>query len=720
MIVLGTKPAQHDACFAVVRDGEPLFVYEQERFNRVKHGMSSHLAVLFDALAEHSIKPADIDLVTNCIDPGLLGERKEQVRTFLRGSAVARMDAYLDWRIPTWRRVLVAAGFPEDRVIDIRHHLCHCAGVYFSSPFDAAAILSVDGSGETETAMMAYGSQQQIKVLRTTGHPQSVGHFYQAATFWLGWGFGEEGKTMALAAYGDPTRHRDQLEEFITIDADGEFRFALSSDSGDCRFATEDLVECVFERLFGPSRVGGEPLSKLHKDVAAAVQAVCEKVMVNCARFLHSATGARNLLVTGGVGLNSVSNGMIMRMGLFDRVVAYPQANDTGTALGGALYTYHRLAPSARKRSWHMVHAYWGRHVDVENAETAAHKYGVRGSKVPRVHAVAADLLAAGKIVGWIQGRSEIGPRALGNRSILGNPTVPGIKDLINAEIKHRENWRPFAPSVLREDLSEYFDTEQELPYMTVVAPVRDKWRDLLESVCHIDGTARVQSVTKTSNPLFWDLLTSFKSRTGIGVLLNTSFNDRGEPLVDTCEQAMRLYQGSSMDALCIGDWLFTEKDSSVQPPPFAAYYENFKKLPSKGLFLLSCRGCMPADMLRHLREVCPSLEIAAEVSSEIDGLSHKDRVLKEHRPVSGQGTLEDYDGILCYVDRPADRIIFDKDLYYSSIANLSRHVMETVGVPVYWIDSTGDVTPARDVLYVHHQDFESPIPSSYRRFWSE
>jgi carbamoyltransferase len=718
MIILGTKPAQHDACFALVRDGEPLFIYEQERFNRVKHGMSSHLSVLFDALAEHSISPRQIDLVTNCINPALLGERKQQVRRFLDGPAVGEMDAYLDWRLPTWRQVLLAAGFPAERVIDVRHHVCHCAGVYYSSPFNDAAILSLDGSGETETAMMAHGSGRDIKILRTTDHPQSIGLFYQAATYWLGWGFGEEGKTMALAAYGDPNRFRKRVETFVEVDGDGNFRFVPLESTRDCRFTSEELVKYFFSRYFGPARPPEEPLSRLHMDVAAGVQAVCEKVMMNSARFLRRETGAEHLLLTGGVGLNSVSNGLIMRAGLFDRVVAYPQANDTGTALGGALYAYHQFVPASERRSWHMVHGYWGKRIDTDNVELAARKYGLQGVRTINVHETAADLLAAGNIVGWVQGRSEIGPRALGNRSILGNPTVPGVKDMINAGIKHREHWRPFAPSVLREDLAEYFEADQDLPYMTIVAPIREKWRGPLESVGHVDGTARVQTVTEESNPLFHALLTAFKRRTGLGVLLNTSFNDRGEPLVQTCDQALRLYAASAMDAVCIGDHVFTEKTATAKPAPFAAYFHNFDKLPDTRLLLLRSEGRMTAAMLQHLLRVRPCLKIAADACHALDVLPGPERSRPHIVRRLSANLQADYDAVVCYVNRPADRFIFDRDLYYSEVAELSRHVMDTACMPVYWIDATGDVTPARDVLYVHHEQVKCSLPSSYERYW--
>lgn len=700
MIILGTKPVQHDACFVLLRDGEPLFIYEQERFNRVKHGMSSGLTVLFEALNEHSITPSQIDLVTNCIDPALLEARKAQTRAFLDDRAADETARYLDWRLPTWHRSLVAAGFPEDRVVSIRHHVCHVAGVYYASPFKDAAVLSVDGSGETETAMLAHGAENDITVLRTTPHPQSLGHLYQAATFWLGWGFGEEGKTMALASYGDSRNCRERLDDFIHVDADGDFRFVPGDERSGSRFTPVELMADVFARLFGPPRSNGEPLTQLHKNVAAAVQEICQDVMMRSARFLKAATGSDVLLLTGGVALNSVSNGLIMRSGLFDRVVVYPQANDSGTALGGALYAHYQWGRPGPRRVWQMTHPYWGMNIDIHNVGTAAAKFGQRGSRRKDIVEAAAELLAAGRTVGWVQGRSEVGPRSLGNRSVLGNPMTEGIKQRINDGIKHRENWRPFAPSVLREDLSTYFEADQDLPYMTVVAPLRKEWQDRLASVGHVDGTARVQTVTRESNPRFHALLQAFKKRTGVGVLLNTSFNDRGEPLVQTCEQALRLYTTSEMDVLCIEDWLFTQKEPSAAAEPFAPHLDNFEKLPSGRLLLWQGETPLPAAMHEHLLRVRPGLQDTAR------------------RPEQSEDLRASWDAVVHYVDRPADAFIFDQEVYDSEAAVVSRRIMEKVGLPVYWIDDRGDVVPARDVLYVHHENARCPVPSSYERYW--
>jgi predicted NodU family carbamoyl transferase len=701
-IVLGTKPGQHDACFALVRDGEPLFIYEQERFNRVKHGMSSHLAVLFEALEEHSIAPRDIDLVTNCMDPGRLPERRRQVRRYLSGPAATAMDDHLAWRLPTWHRLLEAAGFGPERVVDLRHHICHAAGVYYASPYDDAAILSVDGSGETETALLAHGRRGEIQVLRTIPHPHSLGHFYQAATFWLGWGFGEEGKTMALAAHGDPGRWRKSLDEIIEVDEQGRFRFADVDGGRSFPYTSRGLADTVFTRAFGPGRRDDEELSELHKDVAAGVQQICEEVMLRSARFLRGETGAKVLLLAGGVGLNSVSNGLILESGLFDQVVAYPQANDAGTALGGALHAHHHLGGAPRRR-WHMTHACWGREIDRHDLDRAARHHGVRGAQVDDVVGVAAEILASGRIVGWVQGRAEIGPRALGNRSILADPLAPGIKDRVNERVKHRETWRPFAPSVLREDLAEYFDADHDLPYMTVVVRVRAAWRGRLSSVCHVDGTARVQTVTRESNPRFHALLVAMKQRTGLGMLLNTSLNDRGEPLVQTCDQALELFLRSEMDALVLGDHVFVDKPATADVPDFSPHRWNFAKLPRTPLLFVADAPTPATERtLSRLRDLHPRVEMA-------DGWA------------AATALAGDFGGVVHLSEHSADEFAFDPAVYGSKTADLSRALMEETGTPVLWIDRYGDVVPMQDVLYVHHSQDERrrcPVASTYDRYW--
>lgn len=721
MIVLGAKGGEHDACFALVKDGQPLFVYEQERFNRVKHGMSSDITVLFEGLADHGIAPADVDVVANCGDPALLEERLRQVRGYLSGEAYERAAANARWRHPTFRRILTAAGFPEDRIQDVRHHVCHVSSVFYASPYSDAAVLSLDCSGEADTAMLAHCSTSGgIKILETVGLPHSLGRFYEAITRWLGWGFGEEGKTMALAAYGDLTRYRDKMSEVLHVDEYGFFEFAAELADGVFSYSTSELVEQVLESVFGPRRQRDDDLQQRHMDVAAAAQHLCERVMIRLAATLRKRTGSNTLLLTGGVASNSVGNGAIRSAGIFANVVVYPQVTDAGTALGSALYAFHHRSPRRTELAprWEMKHPFLGRDLDMARVHEAAAAAGVEGYQCEDPTVAAAERLAAGQIVGWVQGRSEVGPRALGNRSILGNPLVPGIKTRINSDVKHREDWRPFAPSVLEEDQRLYFDADESLPYMTVVAPIRPEWRARLTSVSHIDGTARIGSVRESFNPLFYRLIREFKKQTGVGMVLNTSFNDRGEPLVQTCEQALRLFVSSGMDVVLIGDWLFEDK-SKARPSEFDPLAVNCRRLAKKPTLVVANwdlhRAQRVVEVLSEERvapvlAVCAGTE-AAELRFSVEVLvaGSRDQFLK---------TAMRWEQIVVVVPWSAERFVFDPTVYYSDAADACRQLMETGHHEVFWVDPRGQVVSALDVLFVHHQIRPATIPAAYARYW--
>jgi carbamoyltransferase len=720
MIVLGVKGGEHDACFALVKDGEPVFVYEQERFNRVKHGMSSDLTVLFEGLAEHGISPDDIDVVANCGDPDLVPERLRQAGQYLTGSAYAKAAENVKWRHPTFQRVLVAGGFAEDRVVGVRHHVCHTASVFYASRFDDAAVLSIDCSGEADTAMLSHCTDQGgVNVLESVGVPHSLGRFYESVTYWLGWGFGEDGKTMALAAYGDPERYLEKLSTVFRVADDGFFEFDSTLTDGTFSYSKEEVSDQVIEGLFGPRRTRDGELQQHHMDVAAAAQELCEQVMVRLAVTLKKRTGSNALLLTGGVASNSVGNGAIRSARVFDHVVTYPHITDSGTALGAALYVYHQKRQQKSRRRWEMRHPFLGRSIDLERIHEAADAAGLEGFQCGDPAAAAADRLAAGQIVGWIQGRSEIGPRALGNRSILGNPLTPGIKTRINLEVKHREDWRPFAPSVLEQDQGIYFDATESLPYMTIVAPVREEWREKLASISHVDGTARVGSVSESFNPLFYRLINEFKTRSGIGMVLNTSFNDRGEPIVQTCTQALRLFGSSGMDALIIGDWVFEDKQNA-RVDEFNPLSDNCHQLPDRPSLVVSLQNVELTQRAmnvilrqRALSVLSVCMPWACE-TAQINGC----KVL----PVDGQeGLIEaarSWPQIVALVPWRADRFIFDPSVYYSDFAEVCRSLIESGTHELFWIDIHGQIVLARDVLYVHHQKLPLGVPAAYDRYW--
>ncbi|MCG8610966.1 MAG: hypothetical protein MI864_10570, partial [Pseudomonadales bacterium] len=347
-------------------------------------------------------------------------------------------------------------------------------------------------------------------------------------------------------------------------------------------------VNPFVEKMFGTPRKREDKLTQYHMDIAATIQEFTNQTFIKLAKEAKKLTNEKTLVISGGVALNSVANGQILKQNLFDEVLAYPHSNDAGTAVGGALWVEYSKLGNKRQNHWYFNHAYLGTQIDSENIESVAEKYDLSYKKVENPAKVAADLISEGKIVGWVQGRAEIGPRALGNRSILGNPANANIKNLINSKVKNRENWRPFAPSVLAEDAALYFDTNQKLPYMIIVADVRPEWRDKIPSVIHVDGTARVQTVDKNVNPRFYELLTEMKRKTGLGMVLNTSFNAGGEPIISTTEQAIKNFLTTEMDALIIDNAVFEDKANAQPCDKFAVHQSTFAALdPTKPLYVL-------------------------------------------------------------------------------------------------------------------------------------
>jgi carbamoyltransferase len=564
-LILGTKIAEHDATFALVKDGKVLRVYEEERFNQIKHGQSCSATGLNQIIEDSGYRIEDIDHFTNCVDPKLSSKRVDQVEQYLQHNKKVLPETYAEGIHSTFdtfhNLIEVHTGQPE-KIQDVRHHLAHIAGVYFPSNSSDAAIISIDGGGEAETIVIAQGKNNQITILKNNTHPHSLGHLYLAVTNWLGWGYGEEGKTMALASYGEPKFLEKLCDEFIEI-----------NDSGFINYKTGEFASQAVDRIFGQKREHSDEITQYHKNVAASVQHLTNEVLLRLAKTAKKLTQAKTLIITGGVALNSVSNGVVMAKSIFEEVQVFPHANDTGTAIGGALWLEYSKYGRQKGPDTEMPHAYYGKEIDLHNIERDAKKYSLTFKTVKTPSIWAAQQIAKGKIVGWIQGRSEIGPRALGNRSILANPQIAQMKITINDKIKNRELWRPFAPSVLAEDTSLYFETIQALPYMVIVASVKEEWRSKLPAITHIDGSARVQSVVKNINPLYHKLLEEVKALTGVGMVINTSFNDRGEPVINTVDQAIRLFLRSEMDALVIGDTVFENKEgANINLPPFSPF----------------------------------------------------------------------------------------------------------------------------------------------------
>ena len=432
------------------------------------------------------------------------------------------------------------------------HHLTHAASAFYVSPFDEAAILVMDAVGERDCTSFFVGQGSQIKRLRSWAFPHSWGFVYAMMTQYLGFRANrDEYKVMGLAAFGRPTQAA-QLERILGLQPDGSLR--LNWSYFDPAFRGPRYFSQKFYDTFGPARAPDEPLTEHHQDMASTLQEVLERSALRLAETLYRLTRVPALCIAGGVGLNCSMNGRLAREGRFRELFIPPAPHDAGSAMGAALLTQHLLLKQPRHAP--LSHALLGPEFSNDAVRTALEASKVRYEQRPDIAADVADLLAQGRVVAWFQGRMEWGPRALGSRSILADPTRPEMQAALNRLIKHREPFRPFAPSVLAERVQDYFELSQASPFMQFVAPVRPEHRREIPAVVHVDGTARVQTVTQESNPLYWRLIKLFEEKRGVPLLLNTSFNVDGEPIVSTPEDAIRCFFSTGLDALAMGDCL--------------------------------------------------------------------------------------------------------------------------------------------------------------------
>ncbi len=455
------------------------------------------------------------------------------------------------------------------RFVSVPHHMAHAASAFYLSGFDDSLIVIADGMGEIESLTVAVGEGDAIRVLRRYSIPQSLGILYSVFTLYLGFEMMmDEYKVMGLAPYGDPGRYRDEMQQVIELGDEGSYQIPILAHNTRDEWETHRGALRALDDLFGERREPGGPVDDRHRDVAAAVQAGLEDVLFHVLEHFQKATGARRLCMAGGVALNCTVNGLIADRGMFDDMFVQPASADDGSALGAALHV-HRTHGRGERRM-RMTMPYWGPDLPEAAIETAlAARRDVTAQRyddVDELLRVAAERLAAGEVVAWAQGRLEFGPRALGNRSILGDPRDEKMRDHINELIKQREEFRPFAPAVVSESASEYFEIEEGkeryYPHMLFVAQTRPKYRDQLGAVTHVDGSARLQTVDKDENPRFWALLKQFEELTGLPVILNTSFNLKGQPIVKDPEVALETFVVSNLDALVIGDYLVTPSDA--------------------------------------------------------------------------------------------------------------------------------------------------------------
>lgn len=465
-------------------------------------------------------------------------------------------------------------------LVEVEHHLAHIASAYFLSPFDGTtAGLSYDGSGDFASLMAAHCEGNRIEVLDRVTLPDSLGFFYTALCQFIGFDhFGEEYKVMGLAPYGED-RYRAQMAELLRLLPGGWYRLGqgyFGMHEGGVSGATDEQGHVIMGRwytdklceLLGPPRVREAPLTQREKDLARSTQVRFEEAAVHCLKRLHGLVPTQRLVMAGGCALNGVANARILRETPFTEQYLQAAASDDGTCLGAAYVAWHHVL--GRQERFHMKHAFWGPAYPEARiravAETSGFLARVCVDETDLVE-TAAEMLAQGLVIGWYQGRSEWGPRALGNRSILANPVISTMKDTLNAKIKRRESFRPFAPSVLKEDVHLYFEQTVDSPFMMHVVKFRPEWRTRLPAVTHVDGTGRLQTVDRDNNPLYHRLISAFKRRTGIGVVLNTSFNEN-EPVVDTPEQALDCFRRTDMDALCLGRYILRKPLSLCHERP--------------------------------------------------------------------------------------------------------------------------------------------------------
>jgi carbamoyltransferase len=568
--ILGINAYHADAAAVLLKDGNIVAAAEEERLNRVKHSAGFPSLAIRYCLKQAGIGIRDVSHVgISRVPSAQLIDKLTYVlfnRLMFTHQGLDRLRSVQ--KIRNVKTVLAeTTGVPEGELSaefhNVEHHVAHMASAFFVSPFEEAAVLSIDGFGDLCSTMTGHGSGTTLEKRDSVLFPHSLGLFYTSMTQYLGFdGYGDEGKVMGLAPYGEP-RYLDRMMEIVLPDGPGGFRLNLdyfthhirgvemSWDEGSPfigRVYSDKLVEA-----FGDPRIPRSEINQHHRDLAASLQKCLEIHLFRILENLHRATGSHNLCLAGGVAYNSVANGLIRQRTPFREIFVQPAAGDSGTALGVAFYVWNTTL--GNPRGYTMTDAYLGPEFTSDELEHALRTFGASYQRSENIADAAAELLASGKIVGWFQGRMEFGPRALGNRSILADPRQPEIKDLLNLRVKHRESFRPFAPAVLEEYVDEYFEDSFESPFMLMVFKVRPEKRPSIPATEHVDHTGRVQSVSKKDNPRFWSLIEAFRRRTGIPLVLNTSFNEN-EPIVCTPEDALHCFATTRMDALVLGDFL--------------------------------------------------------------------------------------------------------------------------------------------------------------------
>lgn len=578
MNILGINAYHGNASAAIVCDGRLIAAVEEERFNRVKYAAGFPAQAIRYCLKEAGIELKDIQHVAV--------PRNPYARLATKLLYAMRMPSFAKERAKVLAKF---TGIPEalTQALDadparigakfhrVEHHQAHLASAFFVSPFERAALLSADGLGDFASTMWGSGAGNRMKIDGAIAFPHSLGLFYSAVTQYLGFlKFGDEYKVMGLAAYGEP----EQIDAFrdIVRNSGNEFRLGLDyfmhhRTGPEMSWAAADktptlgkLFSEAMEKRLGPKRKPEEPLEQRHRNLAAALQGRLEEVYLGMLKKLGERSGLKSVCLAGGVAFNCVANGKIFDKTSFEKVYVHPAAGDAGLAVGAAYYVWHQILGKAR--SFVMEHTYWGPGYKNDENRRALESAGLlqngcRVQELPEDELMrqTASIVADGKILGWFQGRAEWGPRALGNRSIVADPRRAEMKEILNQRIKHREIFRPFAPSILEEKTPEWFEKSHPSPFMTLAYAVRPEKRAKIPAPTHVDGTGRLQTVSREANPRYWKLIRAFEEITGVPVVLNTSFNDN-EPIVCRPEEALDCFKRTQMDALVLGDFLITRQ----------------------------------------------------------------------------------------------------------------------------------------------------------------
>ncbi len=573
MYILGISCYYHDASAALLKDGVVVAAAAEERFTRKKHDVSFPINTLNYCLKSQNISIKDIDYIGFYEKPFLKFERvlSQHLEMFPLSfkTFISSMPSWINEKIRITNTIKKKLKYKKD-IFFIEHHMAHAAGSFLVSPFKKAAILAIDGVGEWTTTAYGIGEDNKINLMKEIRFPSSLGLLYSTITAYLGFEVNNsEYKIMGLSAYGlmnkEKNPYHKKLKEVIDIKDDGSYKLNMSYFV--YHFADRMPSKKLCKLLDGPVRKPESKLTQRHKDIAAALQMIYEEVLFKILSYVYNETKCENIILAGGCGLNSVANGKILKNTPFKHFWAQPDPGDGGTSIGVTSYIYNTILN--KKRNFILKDAFLGPEFPIESIKKFLDKNNIQYSKFKDEKELikkTAKLIYDNKVVGWFHGKMEFGPRALGNRSILSNPCNPKARELLNSKVKHREKFRPFAPVVCKDDALKYFDCDKPVPeptdFMLMVYPIRKEWRKKIPSVTHVDGSGRLQTIKREQNPLYYGLIKEFSKLSGIPILINTSFNIMGEPIVCTPYDAYKCMMGTGMDYLIMDRFLIKRRDN--------------------------------------------------------------------------------------------------------------------------------------------------------------